>query len=182
MTGPTAEVVDAYTKELLAGRLLPLGSDTATGVCQLIDFRLLDRDGSPTGALQITKQAFVETIFRINRPDVAVFVEAQLWQGKNHVLTTRPAQPVVARQAQTMTARFALPADFLNETPYEARSRLLVRPLGSHDGEPVLTLTAQLDFTAFNPHPEQSVWSDWAWGRGGLLSPRLPWSLELVGQ
>jgi hypothetical protein len=88
----------------------------------------------------------------------------------------------MAREAQTMQARFALPADFLNEAAYEARSRLLVRPLGSYEGEPLLTLTAQLDFTAFNPHPEQSVWSNWAWGRGGLLSPRLPWSLESARQ
>src|SRR4029453_6260711 len=66
MTGPTAEVVDAYTQELLAGRLLPGVEKADKSVCQLFDFRLLDRDGSPTGALQITKPAFVETILRIN--------------------------------------------------------------------------------------------------------------------
>jgi hypothetical protein len=59
-------------------------------------------------------------------------------------------------------------------------SRLLVRPLGGYGGEPLSTLTATLDFTAFNAHPEQSVWSGWTWGRAGLVSPKLPWSFEFA--
>lgn len=177
MTGPTDEVVSAYTSELLAGRLQPLGADQAQAACRLIDVRLLDRDRAQTGALQITKPSFVEVVFRIERPDVWVFVETELWQGKQRVFASRPDRPVSAQEPAAMRASLALPADFLNEASYQVRGRLLVRPVGSLEGEPLFTLEERVDFTAFNPHPEQSVWSDWPWGRSGLISPRLPWSV-----
>ena len=71
-----------------------------------------------------------------------------------------------------------LPADLLNELPYQARVRLRVGAMGSDAADMVVVAEERLDFQAMNPHPERSVWNDWTWGRGGLLSPRLPWRIE----
>jgi hypothetical protein len=54
-----------------------------------------------------------------------------------------------------------------------------VRPLDAGAGGAATVVAEQrLDFPVMNPHPEESVWRDWPWGRGGLISPRLVWHFE----
>ena len=67
--GPTDEVVNAYTTELLAGRLLPpLSSDSVAASCRLLDVRLLDENHAAVRALTITTGISTAS-FRC-RPDV----------------------------------------------------------------------------------------------------------------
>jgi lipopolysaccharide transport system ATP-binding protein len=175
--GATDDVVSAYTAELLAGRLLPpLNREGLAGSCVLLDFRLLDASRAPVGAFQLTEPGYIDCLFRITRPDVAVVVEIELWQRKHHVFTTA-SHAITARTTSTFRAGVRLPADFLNELRYEARVRLHVTGLqGRHDAT-VVAAEQQLEFGVLNPHPERSVWNDWEWGRAGVVSPRLPWSV-----
>ena len=176
--GPTEQVVDAYTSELLAGRLLPPLTDQGLAAsCQLLDVRLLDAQHGQVGALQVTEAGYIDCLFRLLRPDVAVVADIELWQGKQLVLTTT-SEPITARTTTTFRAGVRIPEDVLNEQPYQARVRLRVMPLAAGpDDAPIVAAEQRLDFPVMNPHPEESVWRDWRWGRGGLISPRLDWHL-----
>lgn len=178
--GSPEEVVRAYTTELLAGRLLPpLTRDGLAASCALLDVRLLDGDRAQVGALQLTEPGYVDCLFRIERPDVFVVVQLELWHRRALVFRTS-SPPVTSREPSTYRAGVRIPADFLNEQRYRVLARLLVAGLTVAGGEPetVVASEEQLEFTVMNPHPERSVWREWPWGRGGLLAPRLPWRLE----
>jgi lipopolysaccharide transport system ATP-binding protein len=176
--GPTEEVVHAYSAELLAGRLRdPLTRQGLAATCTLLDLRLLDNDREQVGALQLTEAGYIDCLFRLARPDVVALVDVELWHGKQLVFSTT-SQPITTREEGTFRAGVRLPADLLNELPYQARVRLRVGAMGSASPEMVVAAEERLDFQAMNPHPERSVWNDWSWGRGGLLSPRLPWRIE----
>jgi lipopolysaccharide transport system ATP-binding protein len=177
--GPTEDVVHAYTSELLAGRLLPaLTGDGLAASSRLLDLRLLDADRSQVGALQLTEAGYIDCLFQVSRPDVAVTVQMDLWQGKHHVLTTTSPRPVTARSVTTFRAGVRIPGHFLNELPYHARCRLSVTSLTNPDLAAVVAAEERLDFAVMNPHPHESVWKDWQWGRGGIVSPRLSWTSQ----
>jgi lipopolysaccharide transport system ATP-binding protein len=178
LEGPTDEVVRAYTSELLSGRLLPpLTREGLAASCALLDVRLLDADRAPVGALQLTEAGYIDALFRVERPDVAVVVEIELWHGKTHVFTAS-STPVTARHTTTFRAGIRIPADLLNEQQYRARFRLRVTGLTGNAAAAAVAAEARLDFASMNPHPQRSVWNDWPWGRGGVISPRLPWRIE----
>jgi lipopolysaccharide transport system ATP-binding protein len=180
--GSTEDVVHAYTSELLAGRLLPpLTREGLAGSVLLLDVRLLDADRAPIGALQLSEPGYLDCLLRILRPDAAIVVEIDLWQGKHHVLTTA-SRPITARTATTYRAGIRIPAHFLNEQQYQARFRLRVGPLGGgSDDEVVVAAEERLDFSVMNPRPHESVWNDWPWSRVGVISPRLEWQMEWKG-
>jgi lipopolysaccharide transport system ATP-binding protein len=176
-SGPPDEVVGAYTSELLAGRLLPpLTTDGLAAACVLLDVRLLDASRAPVGALQLTEPGYIDCLFRVSRPDVAAVVEIELWQANHHVFTAR-SRPISAPDTTTFRAGILIPADFLNEQQYRARFRLHVTSFAEADPDPVIAAEECLDFTAMNPHPEESVWDDWRWPRRGVISPRLRWTV-----
>jgi lipopolysaccharide transport system ATP-binding protein len=176
--GATEDVVHAYSAELLAGRLRePLTTEGLASSCVLLDARLLDKDHEQVGAMQLTEPGYVDCLFRLSRPDVVVLVDVELWQGKHWVFTTT-SQPITTREEGTFRAGIRLPADLFNELPYQARVRLRVGAMGTASPDMVVAAEEHLDFQAMNPHPERSVWNDWSWNRGGLLSPRLQWRLE----
>jgi len=176
--GPTEDVVHAYSTELLAGRLRePLTTEGLASSCALLDLRLLDNDREQVGALQLTEPGHIDCLFRLSRPDVVVLVDVELWYGKHLVFATT-SHPITAREHGTFRAGVRLPADLLNELPYQARVRLRVGAMGTPTPDLAVAAEERLDFQAMNPHPERSVWNDWSWGRGGLLSPRLSWRVE----
>jgi hypothetical protein len=176
--GAADEVVHAYSTELLAGRLLePLNKRGLASSCALLDLRLLDGERKQVGALQLTEPGYIDCLFRLTRPDVAVLVDVELWHGKRLVCSTT-SQPITTREEGTFRAGIRLPADLLNELTYQARVRLRVGAIGTGAPEMVVAADEHLDFSAMNPHPERSVWNDWSWGRGGLLSPRLAWRID----
>jgi len=175
--GPADEVVRAYTTELLAGHLLePVTSDGLAASCALLDLRLLDAERAQVGALQMTEPGYVDCLVRVSRPDVAVDVELELWQGKRRVLASVTPHPLTARSTATFRAGLRVPADLLNEQTYEARCRLRVTSLADPALVPVVAAEETLEFAVMNPHPAQSVWAEWPFGRPGLVSPRLTWS------
>jgi lipopolysaccharide transport system ATP-binding protein len=177
--GPTEEVVRAYTTELLAGVLLPpVVRDGPGASCRLLDFRLLDADHAQIGALQITEPAYLDCLFRLTAPDVAVTIEIGMWQGAQHVLTSTSQAGISAREPTTFRAGLAIPADLLNEAEYQARCRLYVTSASEPGAVPVLAAEERLDVSVMNPHPARSVWAGWAWGRHGVISPRLPWTVR----
>jgi lipopolysaccharide transport system ATP-binding protein len=178
-TGPTEEVVSAYTAELLAGRLLPpLTGDGLAASCLLLDTRLLDEDHAPVGALQLTKPGYIDCLVRVLRPDVAAMVDIELWREK-HCLFRATSAPITARRPTTFRAGICIPADFLNELTYQARFRLRVVGIGGSDTPEVVAAEERLEFAAMNPHPQESVWNDWPWNRNGVVSPRLAWRISL---
>jgi lipopolysaccharide transport system ATP-binding protein len=177
--GPTEEVVRAYTTELLAGVLLPpVIRDGPAASCRLLDFRLLDADHAQIGALQVTEPAYLDCLFRLTTPDVAATVEIELWQGTQHVLTSTSRAGISAREPTTFRAGLAIPADFLNEAEYQARCRLYVTSNTDPAAAPLLAAEERLDVSVMNPHPARSVWAGWSWGRTGVISPRLPWTVR----
>jgi lipopolysaccharide transport system ATP-binding protein len=181
--GPTDAVVDAYVSELLAGKLLtPLTQDGLAASCALLDTRLLDANHAQVGALQLTEAGYIDCLFRISRPDVLVAVDIELWQRNKGMVLAVTSEPISTRTPATFRAGVRVPADLLNELQYQARVRLRVS--GYSDGKPATAVAAEqtLDFAAMNPHPERSVWNDWAWGRGGLISPRLTWTVAVEGR
>jgi lipopolysaccharide transport system ATP-binding protein len=175
--GPTEEVVDAYVGELLAGHLLPpLTREGLAGACALLDARLLDAGGAPVGAWQITEPGSLDCLFRVTRPDVSVTVEIELWRAKMLVASS-VSPPITGRTMSTYRAGARLPGDMLNEGSYSARFRLIVQALDS--GKTATAAEERLEFSVMNPHPERSVWGDWSWGRGGVISPRLAWRVDV---
>ena len=176
--GAPANVVHAYSTELLAGRLRdPLTERGLTSSCVLLDLRLLDGERKQVGALQLTEPGYIDCLFRLKRPDVIVLVDVELWHAKLLVFSTT-SQPITTREEGAFRAGVRLPADLLNELPYQARVRLRVGAMGTASPAFVVAAEERLDFQAMNPHPDRSVWNDWSWGRGGLLSPRLTWRVE----
>jgi len=174
--GPTDEVVDNYMSELLGGKLLPPAAAEGPQ-CALLDLRLLDGERSQVGALQLTEPGYIDCLVRVTSPDIAVTVEIELWQRRQHVLTSASPRPITARSARTFRAGMRIPADFLNEQQYQARCRLIASSISDPAAAPVVAGEQQLDFAAMNPRPHESVWKDWPWGRGGLISPRLEWTV-----
>lgn len=172
--GPTEEVVSAYLAELLGGELTPTAPSGAALGCRLLDVRLLDAAREQIGAVQITEPAYVECLLRLERPDVAASIEIELWQDKALVFTCTTPRPIEVHRPTSVRARIRIPGDFLNDTPYRACVRLLGRERGAD--MPVPADEAELNFTAMNPRPQNSVWADWRWGRAGAISPRLAWS------
>lgn len=172
--GSPSAVVAAYTAELLAGRLRPSADDKETGGCALLDLRLLDADRAQVGALQLTEPGYIDCLFRVSQPGVSVVVEMTVSHRRNVVFSSRSA-PFTSRKTTTFRAGLRIPEDFLNEQQYQARVRIFWRRLG--DGDEVVAAEERLEFSAMNPHPERSVWRDWPWGRRGLISPRLAWSV-----
>jgi lipopolysaccharide transport system ATP-binding protein len=174
--GPTEDVVRAYTDELLAGRFLPpLTQEGLAATCRLLDVRLLDDGREPVGALQLTESGYIDCLVRVSRPDVLATVEIELWQGKQHVFTAS-SQPITARGTSTFRAGVRIPAHFLNEQSYQARFCVRAQIAGDA-AAPIVAAEDRLDFSAMNPHPGESVWKDWPWGRAGLISPRLSWTV-----
>ena len=175
--GPADEVVSAYTAELLAGRLLP--KLTGTGLaesCRLLDVRLLDDARAPIGAAQITSPTYLDCLVRVLRPEVNAVVDIELW-GQKRCVFRQTSEPIAARQPTTFRVGTRIPADFLNEMPYQACFRLrVVNRLGQD--EPVVAAEERLEFQVMNPHPERSVWNDWRWGRIAVVSPRLEWRVS----
>ena len=177
--GPTDAVVHAYTTELLAGHLLPpISTEGLAASCVLLDLRLLDAERAQVGALQVTEAGYVDCLLRVSRPDVSVSVEIELFQGKHQVLSATSPRPIASRTSMTFRAGIRIPADLLNELPYEARIRLRVTSMTDPDLEPVVAADETLSFSVMNPHPERSVWNEWPFGRPGLVSPRLTWTAE----
>jgi lipopolysaccharide transport system ATP-binding protein len=175
--GPTAEVVEAYTSELLAGALLPPGArEGLAASCRLLDLRLLDADHAQIGALQITEPAYVDCLLRVEMAHVSVSVQIELWQGKNHVLTGTSEPASWKGVPATFRIGLAIPPDFLNEGDYEARCRVYVRAARDPGGAALVVAEERLAISVMNPHPERSVWAGWRWGRSGVVSPRLRWS------
>jgi lipopolysaccharide transport system ATP-binding protein len=173
--GPTDDVADAYTAELLAGRLLPpLTGEGLAASCVLLDVRLLDAAHAPVGALQITEPGYIDCLLRLSRPDVMAVAEIELRSGKHHVFTAT-SSPMTTGAPATFRAGIRIPAHLLNEREYEARVRLRVAGVG--DATPIVAAEERLVFPVMNPHPAQSVWRDWTGGRGGIISPALDWRL-----
>ena len=180
--GPTDDVVEAYMSELLAGHLRPpspAGEAAPAGGCALLDLRLLDASHAQVGALQLTERGYIDCLFRAHA-GTSVVVEFILSSRKVPVLAAR-STPITTGAATTFRAGIAIPVDFLNEQRYEARVRLHARRL-IDTGEYASVADERLGFSAMNPHPERSVWNDWPWGRGGLLTPRLSWSIQPARQ
>jgi ABC-type polysaccharide/polyol phosphate transport system ATPase subunit len=176
--GLTEDVVDAYMTALLGGRLLtPLAAEGLAASCALLDTRVLDDSRAQVGALQLTEAGYIDCLFRVTRPDVSVTVDIELWTRKTLVFSTSSA-PIAAKETTTFRAGVRVPKDVLNETQYQARFRLRVTGFSDGAATTVVAAEERLDFAAMNPHPERSVWHDWQWGRGGLVSPRLTWHLE----
>ena len=177
--GPTDEVVNAYTTELLAGRLLPLTGETLAASCRLLAARLLDENHAPVGALTITNAGYLDCLVRVSRPDVTALVDVELWLEEHHLFTVT-SPPIEAPQATTFRTAVHIPGDFLNEQQYQARFR--VRALGHFDpaGAPTTATEERLDFRVINVQREQSVWNEWTGTSKGFISPRLTWRLSRV--
>jgi lipopolysaccharide transport system ATP-binding protein len=175
--GPTEDVVRAYTSELLSGRMQPMSPDSVGAGCSIIDLRLLDAEREQIGALQITEPTYIDCVFRIETSGLRIVVHFELWQHKFHVLTATSPTAVTARQPTTFRAGIRIPADFLNDTPYTARCKLLLQNDAASSEEPVVLAEESLDVLVMNAQPERSVWTDWRWGRPGVISPRLSWSI-----
>jgi lipopolysaccharide transport system ATP-binding protein len=176
--GPTDEVVDAYTTELLAGRLLaPLTGEALAASCRLLAARLLDENHAPVGALTITNAGYLDCLVRVSRPDVTALVDVELWLDEHHLFTVT-SPPMQAPQATTFRTAVHIPGDFLNEQQYQARFR--VRALGHRDpeGAPTITTDERLDFRVINVQRDQSVWNEWTGTSKGFISPRLTWRLS----
>ncbi len=75
----------------------------------------------------------------------------------------------------TLRVGLQIPAHFLNEAGYQAKCKLFVCAHDRPGEAPQLADSSTMEFRVFNTDPEQSVWADWHWGRGGLLAPRLEW-------
>jgi hypothetical protein len=60
---------------------------------------------------------------------------------------------------------------------YQVRCRSLVKPLQQNIAESIVA-EEHLDFSVMNTRPEESVWSEWNWGRGGIISPKLSWKMN----
>jgi homopolymeric O-antigen transport system ATP-binding protein len=176
--GSTDEVVEAYTTELLAGRLLaPLTGDALAASCRLLAARLLDENHAPVGALTITSPGYLDCLVRVSRPDVTALVDVELWLDEHHLFTAT-SPPMQAAQPTTFRTAVHIPGDFLNEQQYQARFR--VRAPGYHDAEgaPTITSEERLDFRVINVQREQSVWNEWTGTSKGFISPRLTWRLS----
>lgn len=176
MTGDTEVVVAAYENELLSGHLSDDAEDTAP--CSILDLRLLGDDQAPIGALQMEAPAAIECVFRLNAPNETTTLAIELWRGrKAHIFTATCPERFHSPRPRTFRAALKLPADFLNESEYTAHCRLQLRPRGEPHATPTSAAAEQLTFNVFNTAPERSVWANWKWGRGGLLAPRLHWSM-----
>jgi lipopolysaccharide transport system ATP-binding protein len=175
--GPTEETVRAYVTELLTGRLESEATEDLGSGCRLLDLRLLDGNKEQIGALQMTEPAYIDCVLRVERPDIAVTVQFELWQHKKHVLTNTCPTPIKAKKATTFRAGVRLPADFLNDRSYRVRCRLFVQDVSNYGAEPVVAAEQDLDISVMNPRPHLSVWSDWEFERHGLISPRLQWTI-----
>ena len=175
--GATDEVVNTYTAELMSGSLLPpITQEGLAASCLLLDLRLLDADHAQIGALQINEPGYIDCLFRILRPDVTVTIQIELWNDKNLILTNSTHSSIKARESTTFHVGLKINADFLNEAQYEARCRIFVTALADNNAIPIITAEERLSFSVMNPHPNQSVWAGWAWGRNGMISPRLSWT------
>jgi lipopolysaccharide transport system ATP-binding protein len=178
--GRTDEVVNAYTTELLAGRLAtPLTSEGLAASCRLLDARLLDENHAPVGALTITNPGYLDCLVRLSRPGVTGRVDIELWLDDHHLMTlTGP--PMNAPYATTFRMGVRIPGDFLNERVYQARFR--VHALDPYDPASAAVVVAEerLEFRIINTHPERSVWNDWTGASKGFISPRLAWQFSRV--
>ena len=177
--GATEEVVNAYTTELLAGRLIePACGEDKIG-CRILELRLLDADREQVGALQMTEASYIDCLLLIDRGDIVVNVQIELWDGRGriHILTCTTPTPLRARRPTTYRAGIRVPAHFFNEMTYQARCRVYVQNVTNLAAAPTVAAEERLEFSVMNPHPEKSVWADWTWGRGGIISPRLQWSV-----
>jgi hypothetical protein len=104
-SGPTDEVVEAYTTELLAGRLLaPLTGDALAASCRLLAARLLDENHAPVGALTITSAGYLDCLVRVSRPDVTALVDVELWLDEHHLFTAT-SPPMQARTTNDVPHR-----------------------------------------------------------------------------
>jgi lipopolysaccharide transport system ATP-binding protein len=176
--GPTDEVVNEYTTELLAGRLLPpLSGEALAASCRLLAARLLDENHAPVGALTITNAGYLDCLVRVSRPDVTVCVDVELWLDEHHLFTvTSPSMQ--APQATTFRTAVHIPGDFLNEQQYQARFRVRALDHRNPVGAAMMTGEERLDFRVINVQREQSVWNEWAGTSKGFISPRLTWRLS----
>jgi lipopolysaccharide transport system ATP-binding protein len=172
--GPTEQVVAAYTRELLAGHLLDA---TGNSTCRILDLRLLDANREQIGAVQMTEPSYVDCLFRIERPDHTVTVKLELWAGKDLIFTCRSPSPIRANEPATYHAGIRIPAHFFNERSYQARWQVYVEDKAAPSGEAVLAAEESLEFSVMNPNAGESVWGDWMWGRTGVISPRLQWTM-----
>ena len=175
--GAPDEIVHAYISELTCGQLTEASTaETAQG-CRLLDLRLLDGNREQIGALQITEPSYVECLLRIERTNLAATVQIELWQGKVHVLSCIAPHPIRASAPASYRVAIRLPGNFLNDTNYQALCRVYVSEDNMAAG-PGLACEERLNLTVMNPSPQNSVWANWAWGRGGAISPRLRWSVS----
>ncbi|HTI41929.1 MAG TPA: ATP-binding cassette domain-containing protein [Vicinamibacterales bacterium] len=178
--GSTDEVVNAYTTELLSGRLLPpLTGESLAASCRLVASRLLDEDHSPVGALTITDGGYLDALVRISRPDVTAWLDVELWHDEHHLFTATSPQ-MQSPQATTFRTGVHIPADFLNEQQYQARFRLRAFGYADAPDAPTITGEERLDFRVINTHRDRSVWSEWTGTSKGLISPRLTWQFARV--
>jgi lipopolysaccharide transport system ATP-binding protein len=178
--GPVDEVVNAYTTELLAGRLLPpLSGEALAASCRLLAARLLDENHAPVGALTITNAGYLDSLVRVSRPDVTAFVDVELWLDEHHLFTVT-SPPMQAPQATTFRTAVHIPGDFLNEQQYQARFRVRALDHRNPGGAPTITTEERVDFRVINVQREQSVWNEWTGTSKGFISPRLTWRLSRV--
>lgn len=176
MDGKPEEVVAAYTAELLAGNLA-VQQHTVGVPCRLLDLRLVDGSGSQVGAAQICEPFRAECLLRLEAPNVAALVQFDLFHEKSHVFSVTAPRWLAARGPTVYRVGIRIPPDYLNEHTYRLRCRISVAQRGAADAEPVMAAEETLEFSVMNPHPERSVWRDWQWGRGGVISPRLEWKV-----
>lgn len=178
--GTPAEVVDAYLKDLLAGRLLETKKADGGGLATqgiIVDLRLASEPGKPIGALQLSEDGYIEGLVHLSSGGIAARLRLEIRQGKHLVFKLISPWTQKSPNPQNHSLAVHVPRQFLNEANYTAKATLELTENGgdvveaSSDFEP-------LAFQAMNTDNASSVWADWTWSRRGLIGPRIDWTAK----
>ena len=175
--GDAKTVVDAYTSDLMGGRLIEVSETDGALETQgaMVDLRLASEPGKPIGALQLSEEGYIEGLVHLRSGGVSARLRVDIRQGKHLVL--RNVSPWTSRSQKPQNHSLAvhIPSHFFNEGRYVVHAALEL----TMDGDTIAEASSQfapLEFQVMNTDNTASVWAGWNWSRPGLIGPRIDWT------
>lgn len=178
--GNTQEIVSAYFKEILTGHMLHTPAKSVLkNCCHLLDLRLLDNKKNIVGSLEMNLDSYISTLVRLSDSKFTLKIKIVVSHGKHNIFTSENSYRHSGKNA-TVAVNMILPKLLLNERAYIAHCHLSIIDFDKDLDDAEYTLAEKsISFNVYNSQPNDSVWADWRWGKGGLISPKLDWSTRI---
>lgn len=191
MTGPVQEVIEAYSKSMLAltseaaipqpaagPDLAPVAAradavpDPERPAAEIVAFKLLDSEHRTKAVFLRDEPMYVAVRYKALRDDLPLIVNVHVHMEGVHVFSSHPASTTMPVRGSMYEAVMTIPARILNKGLYQFSAAVVtpVRPILRH-----ARIDMGLSASVFHRITDGDIFSG---DYRGVVRPELPWSVD----